>query len=105
MKHLVDSFCLVFTVGCLCRHFVANFRNPNKMSIVSGNTVFYYMTRDNLCFLTLTEESYPRRVAFLYLEEVADAILQELVNEFGTGVGVVVVVPPLGQSQCCVVRF
>ncbi|KAL7569969.1 hypothetical protein ACA910_021918 [Epithemia clementina (nom. ined.)] len=59
--------------------------NPNRMSIVSGNTVYYYMARDNLCFLTLTEENYPKRVAFLYLEEVADAIMQELLNEFGAG--------------------
>mmetsp|Transcript_15906 Transcript_15906/g.20780 ORF Transcript_15906/g.20780 Transcript_15906/m.20780 type:complete len:226 (+) Transcript_15906:105-782(+) len=59
--------------------------NPNKMSIVSGDTVFYYMARDNLCFLTLTEDSYPKRMAFLYLEEVADAVMRELVNEFGHG--------------------
>lgn len=58
--------------------------NPNKMSIQSERMVFYYMQRDNLCFLTLTEDSYPKRLAFLYLEEVADAVLQELVREFGT---------------------
>lgn len=57
--------------------------SPNKMSIVSGKTVYYYMARDNLCFLTLTEDTYPKRTAFLYLEEVADAVTQELVNEYG----------------------
>ena len=56
------------------------------MSIVSGQNVFYYMVRDSLCFLTMTEQSYPKRVAFLYLDEVADAILGELVNEFGNAV-------------------
>ena len=56
------------------------------MSIVSGKTVFYYMSRENLCFLTLTEDSYPKRMAFLYLDEIADAILSELSNEFGAGV-------------------
>lgn len=58
------------------------FRNPNKMSIQSGKMVFSYMQRDNLCFLTLTEESYPKRLAFMYLDEVADAVLQELEKEF-----------------------
>ena len=56
------------------------------MSIVSGKMVFYYMTRDSLSFLTLCEESYPKRTAFLYLEEIADTILQELLREFGNGV-------------------
>jgi vesicle transport protein SEC22 len=53
------------------------------MSIVSGNFVFYFMVRDSLCFLAMTEASYPKRVAFLYLDEVSDVILGELVSEFG----------------------
>jgi hypothetical protein len=48
--------------------------------------VFYYMSRENLCFLCLTEDSYPKRLAFLYLEEVADTLLQEMVREYGNGV-------------------
>jgi vesicle transport protein SEC22 len=62
------------------------FRNPNKMAISSDNMVFYYMARDNLCFLTLCEEAYPKRLAFLYLDDIADTILQELLNEFGVNV-------------------
>jgi vesicle transport protein SEC22 len=56
------------------------------MSIVSDKYVFYYMVRDSLCFLTMTESSYPKRVAFLYLDEVADVILGELSKEFGNEV-------------------
>ena len=56
------------------------------MSIASGNMVYFYMQRDSLCFLTLTEESYPKRLAFLYLEEVADAVMQEMAQEFGNDV-------------------
>ena len=44
--------------------------------------MFYYMVRESLCYLTMTESSYPKRMAFQYLDEVADAILSELVNEF-----------------------
>mmetsp|Transcript_20029 Transcript_20029/g.49218 ORF Transcript_20029/g.49218 Transcript_20029/m.49218 type:complete len:223 (+) Transcript_20029:82-750(+) len=55
---------------------------PTKMSITSGDMVFYYMTRDSLCFLTLAEARYPKRLAFLYLDEVCDMILSELVKEF-----------------------
>jgi vesicle transport protein SEC22 len=56
------------------------------MSIVSGNKIFYYMARDSLCFLTMTESRYPKRLAFLYLDEIGDMILAELVNEFGNNV-------------------
>ena len=56
------------------------------MAIASDNMVFYYMARDNLCFLTLCEESYPKRMAFLYLDEIADLILQEMLQEYGANV-------------------
>ena len=44
------------------------------------------MTRENLCFLTLTESRYPKRLAFLYLDEVGDMILSELLQEYGNNV-------------------
>ena len=59
---------------------------PSRMSVDSGDRVFSYMTRDNLCFLVLTEGQYPKRLAFLYLEDVADMILGELTREFGNEV-------------------
>jgi len=56
------------------------------MSIESGDRTFYYMTRENLCFLAMTESRYPKRTGFLYLDEVCDLILQELLKEFGNSV-------------------
>ena len=69
-------------------HFV--FSNPNKMSIVSGKFVYYYMARESLCFLTICEESYSKRSAFMYLEDIADLILQELVKEYGNDVSTII---------------
>ena len=63
---------------------------PTRMSVDSGDRVFSYMTRDNLCFLVLTEGQYPKRLAFLYLEDVADLILGELTREFGNEVSAVI---------------
>ena len=60
------------------------------MSIVSGNKIFYYMTRESLCFLTMTEAKYPKRMAFLYLDEVCDLVLQELVKDHGNSVSLIV---------------
>ena len=59
-----------------------------KMSISSGDKVFYYMTRDSLCFLAMAEARYPKRLAFLYLDEIGDLVLGELVQEFGNQVRV-----------------
>jgi len=56
------------------------------MSIASGKYVYYYMTRENLCFLVLCEEAYPKRVAFQYMEEVADVVMAELMREYGNDV-------------------
>ncbi len=58
------------------------------MSIESGERTFYYMTRESLCFLAMTESKYPKRTGFLYLDEVCDLILQELIREFGNNVSV-----------------
>ena len=60
--------------------------SASKMSVVSGQRIYYYMTRDSLCFLTMTEESYPKRLAFTYLDEVADVVLGELLKEFSNEV-------------------
>ncbi len=58
--------------------------SASKMSIdTSNNLIFHYLVRDTLCYLTLTEQSYPKRLAFLYLEEIADAFLESLANDYG----------------------
>ncbi|EED96126.1 hypothetical protein THAPSDRAFT_30919 [Thalassiosira pseudonana CCMP1335] len=55
-----------------------------RMSIDTNNQlIFHYLLRDSLCYLTLTEQSYPKRLAFLYLEEIADAFLESLANDHG----------------------
>jgi vesicle transport protein SEC22 len=80
------------------------------MSIVSGKFVFSYMVRDNLCFLTMTESSYPKRVVFLYLDEVADVILGELAKEYGNEVRGILHAANASYDVCfsslfCVVAF
>ena len=59
-------------------------RSAARMSIdTNNNLIFHYLLRDTLCYLTLTEQSYPKRLAFLYLEEIADAFLESLANDHG----------------------
>jgi len=56
---------------------------PTRMSVVSGDRVFSFMTRDNLCFITQTESKYSKRLAFQYLDDIADVLTEELTKEFG----------------------
>ena len=74
--------CLLLTL-CVSSHF----RSPAKMSIeTSANGkpfCFHYLMQSNLVYLTLTESSYPKRLAFLYLDEVADAFLEYLTSTYG----------------------
>jgi len=59
-------------------------RSTAKMSIdTSGKLIFHYLIRDNICYLTLTEQSYPKRLGFLYLEEIADAFIEEVTKDHG----------------------
>merc|ERR1740139_1438987 len=51
------------------------------MSIeTTSSTIFHYLIKDSICYLTLTEGSYPKRLAFLYLEEVADAFIEFILS-------------------------
>lgn len=60
-----------------------NPRSTAKMSIESNPYVFHYMIEDGICYLTLTDKSYPKRLAFLFLEDVAKEFVDELKREHG----------------------
>ena len=54
------------------------------MSIeTSGSKIFHYLIQQNTCYLTLAEQSYPKRLAFIYLEEVADEFTEYLSKTHG----------------------
>lgn len=48
---------------------------PKKMTLEAGSMTFHYIIANNVAFLTLADKSYPRKLAYEYLEE--------LQNEFG----------------------
>ena len=45
--------------------------SPTKCSIESGPYTFHYVIADGICYLAMTHKSYPKRLIFQYLEEVA----------------------------------
>lgn len=63
----------------ILRNLNSNGRSVAKLSIeTSQSKVFHYLIQQNTVYLTLTEQSYPKRLAFLYLEEIADVFLEYL---------------------------
>ncbi|KAM7505645.1 hypothetical protein LguiB_004549 [Lonicera macranthoides] len=43
---------------------------PSRMSIETGPYVFHYIIEGHVCYLTLCDRSYPKKLAFQYLEEL-----------------------------------
>lgn len=60
-----------------------NPRSAAKMSIETSPFVFHYLIDNSICYLTLTDKSYPKRLAFLFLEEIAKDFIAELTEEHG----------------------
>ena len=44
-----------------------------------------YMIENGICYLTLADKGYPKRLAFLYLEEVHQEFVDELRRDYGEG--------------------
>lgn len=42
----------------------------SRLSVDSGPFVFHYLIQGGVCYLTLTDKSYPKKLAYQYLEEL-----------------------------------
>jgi vesicle transport protein SEC22 len=60
-----------------------NPRSVAKMSIESSPFIFHYVIEDGVCYLTLTDRSYPKRLSFLFLEDISREFVASLKNDFG----------------------
>ncbi|PIA40343.1 hypothetical protein AQUCO_02500201v1 [Aquilegia coerulea] len=44
--------------------------HPSRMSIETGPYVFHYIIEGHVCYLTMCDRSYPKKLAFQYLEDL-----------------------------------
>ncbi|KAI9982958.1 hypothetical protein PInf_006809 [Phytophthora infestans] len=58
-------------------------RAPTKCSIESGAYTFHYLIQEGVCYLTLADRGFPKRLAFLYLVEVHAGFVEELERDSG----------------------
>ena len=59
---------------------------PNRCSIDAEGVTFHYVIDGGICFLTMTQKAFPKRLAFGFLEEVNRAFVEELKRLLGTNV-------------------
>ena len=57
---------------------------PSRLSMESGPLTFHYMIENNVCFLTLAERAYPKKLAFQYLEELNNEFSRLYGNQIDT---------------------
>ncbi|KAJ7561199.1 hypothetical protein O6H91_03G018200 [Diphasiastrum complanatum] len=43
---------------------------PSRMSVETGSYFFHYIIEGGVCYLTLCERSYPKKLAYQYLEDL-----------------------------------
>merc|ERR1719230_1593204 len=51
----------------------------------AGDFIFHYKMEDGVCYMALFDTSYPKNLAFAFLEEIHRLFQEELKREFGTG--------------------
>mmetsp|Transcript_19382 Transcript_19382/g.60914 ORF Transcript_19382/g.60914 Transcript_19382/m.60914 type:complete len:215 (+) Transcript_19382:61-705(+) len=55
--------------------------SPARMTIESGQNSFHYIHLEGVCFLCLAERSYPKRLAFSYLDDLQKEFLGKFRDE------------------------
>ncbi|KAJ3085626.1 SNAP receptor [Quaeritorhiza haematococci] len=59
-------------------------QSDQRCSIETGPYVFHYLIEFGVCYLTLCDRSYPKKLAFSYLEELQKEFQEKYGNEVGT---------------------
>jgi len=49
-----------------------NHQSPSKCTIETGSHFFHYLIDQNVCYLVLCEQSYSKKLAFSFLEDLAN---------------------------------
>lgn len=58
--------------------------SPLKLSIESGSNVFSYIIEDGIVYLALTDNRYPRRLVFAYLQDIREAFVDFVKQQHAT---------------------
>jgi vesicle transport protein SEC22 len=54
----------------LCKRLSQQKQEPSRMSVETAPYFFHYLIEGGVCYLTLCDRSYPKKLAYQYLEEL-----------------------------------
>jgi vesicle transport protein SEC22 len=54
----------------LCKRLSQQKQGASRMSVETGPYFFHYLIEGGVCYLTLCDRSYPKKLAYQYLEEL-----------------------------------
>ncbi|CBZ53872.1 putative vesicle trafficking protein [Neospora caninum Liverpool] len=57
---------------------------PNRCSVDAGAYKYHYLVEDGVAFMTVCGASYPKKLAFSFLDDIQRAFQEELQTSFGT---------------------
>jgi len=58
-----------------------NSQSPARCSLESGSYIFHYLIENDVVYLTLCEKSFSKRLAFTYLEDLAQEFTSQYANK------------------------
>lgn len=61
-------------------------RSPSRCSIETGPYIFHYSIANGVCYLVMTELSFPKRNAFGYLEDIENEFFSQFGGQVPTAV-------------------
>ncbi|KAJ6932829.1 25.3 kDa vesicle transport protein [Populus alba x Populus x berolinensis] len=57
-------------VKALFKNLASGHNDASRMSIETGPYIFHYIIEGRVCYLTMCDRSYPKKLAFQYLEDL-----------------------------------
>jgi len=59
-----------------------------RCSVDSGSCVFHYVIDNGIIYMVITDRSYPKVIAFRFLEDIKALFIQSLMADWGQGVDI-----------------
>ncbi|RZC93924.1 hypothetical protein C5167_016619 [Papaver somniferum] len=70
VRNLQDADVYKHQAKALFKNLSSGQNDASRMSIETGPFVFHYIIEGHVCYLTMCDRSYPKKLAFQYLEDL-----------------------------------
>ncbi|KAI3979896.1 hypothetical protein MKX01_042550 [Papaver californicum] len=70
LRSLQDADFYKHQAKALFKNLSSGQNDASRMSIETGSYVFHYIIEGHVCYLTMCDRSYPKKLAFQYLEDL-----------------------------------